>query len=104
MRIWAEPAAVAEALKVSVVELPMVAMVVPAGIPGPEMGIPTARPAVLATVTAVEARVVVAPPMNKPPAPSVRPEATVAVALVLRTKAVPLVTLETVAPAGMPAP
>ena len=81
----------------------MEAIVAPSAMPGPAIGAPTARPAVLVTWTLTLPVVVVAPLMKLPPAPSVKAEP-VAVAFVLSTKAVPLVTDKTVAPAGMPAP
>ena len=92
----------AAALRVRPVPLPIAPIVEPAAIPGPEMGMPTARPAVLVTVTAVEPEVVEAPPMNMPPAPKVSPVP--AVPLALRTKVVALVTDATVVPAGTFAP
>ena len=79
------------------------AMVAPTAMPGPAIGVPTAKPDVDVTWTLELPLVVVAPLMKLPPAPSVRAEP-VAVAFVLSTKAVPLVTDKTVAPAGMPTP
>ena len=81
----------------------MEAMVAPSAMPGPEIGVPIARPEVLVTWTLALPFVVVAPLMKLPPAPSVKAEP-VAVAFTLSTKAVPVVTDKTVAPAGMPAP
>ena len=58
VRVCAEAVAVAAALSTKDVPLVMEATVAPAGMFGPEIGWPTTRPVVLATVTVVEALVV----------------------------------------------
>ena len=79
----------------------MEAIVAPSAMPGPAIGAPIARPEVLVTCTLALPDVVVAPLMKLPPAPRTKPEAVVAVAFTLSVK-VPVPTVATVAPAGIP--
>jgi type II secretory pathway pseudopilin PulG len=75
--------------------------VAPSAMPGPATGAPITRPEVLVTCTLALPDVVVAPLMKLPPAPRTKPEAVVAVAFTLSVK-VPVPTVATVAPAGIP--